>query len=117
MQKVIYTAGPFSAPTRLGELVNIEAAEMWALGIWRAGHVALCPHANTANFSGQLDKSAFIRGDLELLARCDAVLMLPRWEGSQGSLIEKTVAELLGMPVFFWDKPREFAEYLDEEEA
>lgn len=116
MQKVIYTAGPFRAVTRLDELRNIEIAESWALAVWKAGHIALCPHANSANFSTYLDGEAFLRGDLELLARCDAVLMIPRWEESRGALIEKTVAELLGIPVFLWNNPEGFAEFLDGEE-
>lgn len=116
MQKVIYTAGPFTAPTVWGERVNIRVAEGWALAIWKAGHIALCPHANSANFSGELEPDAFIRGDLELLSRCDAVLMLPNWEHSRGAKIERACAEVCGIKVFYWNKLEPFTEYLEGEE-
>ena len=115
MQKLIYTAGPFSAPTEWGQRCNIRIAECWALAIWKAGHVALCPHANSANFSGELDADAFIKGDLEMLSRCDGVLMLPGWEKSRGAQIEMKVAEVMEIPVFFWNKVEELKAYLDGE--
>lgn len=115
-QKVVYTGGPFTADTVYGERLNIRNAEAWALAIWKAGHVALCPHMNTANFSGEMKADDFIRGDLELLARCDAILLLPGWERSRGTLIELKVATLLGIPVYHWNDPNKFAAFLDGRE-
>jgi hypothetical protein len=37
---------------------------------------------------------------LELMLRCDAVLMLPRWEASRGATNERSAAIGSGMPVF-----------------
>jgi hypothetical protein len=43
---------------------------------------------------------SFIEGDLEIIARCDAILMLPGWERSEGSRMEYSRAVELRMPVY-----------------
>ena len=42
----------------------------------------------------------WLEGDLEMMKRCDAVLMVPGWEKSQGAMIEYKVAINRGLPVF-----------------
>lgn len=102
---VIYTAGPFR-PTEAGNMYethqNIERAKLAALQIWRAGHVALCPHANTGlEFQGAAPDDVWLAGDLVLLERCDAILMLPGWEDSSGAKLEKAYAVDKGLSVFY----------------
>lgn len=97
---VIYVAGPYR-----GDVVgNIQRAREVAISLWEMGHVALCPHLNTAHFDrdSQLPDERYLEGDLELLTRCDGVVMIPGWERSQGARGEKEHAEELGMPVYLW---------------
>lgn len=99
--KVVYVAGPFRAATAWGIEQNVRAAEVVALRVWLAGAAALCPHANSRHYHGAAADELFIEGTLELLRRCDAIMLLEGWQGSEGSRGEKVEAERLGLPVFF----------------
>jgi nucleoside 2-deoxyribosyltransferase len=97
---VIYIAGPYRAATTWGIAENIQTAKRVALEVWRAGFVALCPHANTSLFDGELPDDAYRNGDLTLMERCDAVLLLDGWERSSGTREEVRTAKRMGLPVF-----------------
>jgi hypothetical protein len=98
--KVVYVAGPFRSPTHWGIVQNVRAAEAVALEVWRAGAVAICPHLNTANFQGALPDEAWLAGTLELLRRCDAMVLVAGWETSTGTGAEIKEAKRRKMPVF-----------------
>lgn len=98
--KVIYIAGPFRGNSHYEIHQNIFRAEALALEVWRAGHAAICPHLNTAHFHGAADDSVWLEGDLEIMKRCDAVLMTPDWKRSAGATDERAQALAAGMPVF-----------------
>jgi hypothetical protein len=97
---VIYIAGPYRAPTPWQILQNIRAAQAVALQVWKLGAVAICPHANTALFDGEADDAIWLDGDLELLRRSDAVVLVPGWERSTGAKAEQAFALSLHLPVF-----------------
>lgn len=99
--KVIYVAGPFRGPNSWEIEQNIRRAETLALEVWRAGAAALCPHTNTRFFKGAADDRVWLDGDLELLARCDAILMTPDWERSSGARAERDFAIERGLPVLY----------------
>jgi len=102
--KVVYVAGPFRAATAWEIEQNVRAAEVVALRVWRAGAVALCPHANSRHYHGDAADELFIEGTLELLRRCDAILLVEGWERSTGARGERVEAERLGLPVFTEDR-------------
>jgi len=97
---IVYIAGAYRAPTAWGIEQNIRAAEYTALRVWKSGFTAICPHANTAHFTGELPSDAWLEGDKVILSRCDAVLMLPFWQQSEGATAEKVFAESKNIPVF-----------------
>lgn len=99
--KVIYIAGPYRADTEWGVVQNIRKAEEAALFVWRCGGVALCPHKNTALFGGACPDDVWLRGDLELLSRCDAVWMIGEWGESAGAQAEVQYAFEYGIPVLY----------------
>lgn len=98
--KVVYIAGPYRAKNEWNVVCNIRAAERLALEVWRAGAVALCPHKNTALFGGAADDSVWLKGDLELLRRCDAVILTEDWLESSGTIDEVIFAIEHSIPVF-----------------
>jgi len=98
--KVVYIAGPHRAANEWGVNLNIRAAEEAALAVWRLGEIALCPHKNTAFFGGAADDSLWLAGDLMLLARSDAVLLVDGWENSSGTIEEVLFAIEHRIPVF-----------------
>lgn len=98
--RLVYVVGPYRAATERAVVENIRNAEAVALMIWQAGFVAICPHMNTALFGGACPDEVWLAGDLEILRRCDAVVVCPGWHASTGSRAEVATAKTLGIPVF-----------------
>ena len=98
---IIYTAGPYSGDVDK----NIAEARKWAIKLWEGGHAVICPHLNTAHMEKDCKASYedYIAGDLKMVARCDAIFMLPGWEESKGAQIEHDYAKEQGIPI--WHAP------------
>jgi nucleoside 2-deoxyribosyltransferase len=98
--KVIYIAGKYRGATPWAVEQNIRAAEDVAARVIQAGMMPLCPHANTRHMESLADDAFMLAGTLELMRRCDAVLLVPNWMDSVGALAEVAEAHRLGIPVF-----------------
>lgn len=98
--KVVYIAGPFRGASSWDIEQNIRRAEELALEVWRLGAACLCPHTNTRFFQNAAPDDVWLAGDLELLRRCDAVLVTPDWHRSRGAQKEVSAAAELNIPVF-----------------
>jgi hypothetical protein len=98
--KVIYVAGPYRADTTWQIELNTRAAEELALEIWQAGAAAICPHANSRFFQGSAPDDAFVDGYLEILRRCDAMLLVKDDKASEGTQGEIQEAGRRGIPIF-----------------
>lgn len=97
---IIYISGKYSGNIE----ENIEIARKVAIELWEKGYSVVCPHLNTVHF--ELDCKCvyedYINGDLEILARCDAIIMLQGWNGSNGATMEKEFAKSLGIPIYYY---------------
>jgi hypothetical protein len=99
--KVLYIAGPYRAEGHDRVLENILAARALAREAWVRGWAVICPHTNTILMNGpDIDEQTFLDGDIEILRRCDAILMLPLWKKSAGASHEHAVAVNLGLPIY-----------------
>jgi hypothetical protein len=98
--KVIYIAGKYRGPTPWAVEQNIRAAEEVAARVLQLGMMPLCPHANTRHMEGVASDEHFLAGTLELMRRCDAVVLVPNWRDSAGARAEVDEAKRLGLPVF-----------------
>ena len=98
--KLIYVAGPFRGTNNWEIEQNIRRAETLALEVWRAGYACICPHTNTRFYQGAADDKVWLEGDIEIMLRCDAVLLTPDWRRSSGARAEVDVADGQDMPVF-----------------
>lgn len=103
--KVIYVAGPYTADSHYKIQANIATAAETAVKCWKKGWAVVCPHLNTTNFQtyydDKFDWHTIMDGDLELLRRCDAIVMITGWENSKGSRVEHEFAKDLGLPIFY----------------
>ena len=104
---VIYIAGKYR-DTR-GEWwirENIREAEKCAMFVWQQGLVALCPHKNTAFWGGMpgCSDDTWLKGDLELLQRCDAMYVTRNWRNSAGAIAEVKYAKQIGVPVLYTEQ-------------
>lgn len=101
---VIYIIGKYRASTEYGLKENIQEAEEAAIRLWRDGWVVICPHKNTAFFGGTCPDETFLEGDLVILARCDAVYLLPNWIRSEGAKVELELAQELGLEIIYGEE-------------
>lgn len=100
--RIIYIAGPYRAPHRIEVSENILAAKRIGAMVaeTQAGYPVI-PHANTDGDFGDLEvpDSFWLEATIELMRRCDGVIMLPTWRRSSGATEERIVALGLGLPV------------------
>jgi hypothetical protein len=97
----VYISGPYRAKTVYGVQQNIEAAREYALKYWKQGHAVICPHANTALMDGELPDASWLAGDIEMLKRCDCIVMMPTWSASEGASKEHQEAIKAGLEVIY----------------
>jgi len=98
--KLIYIAGPITASTSWGIEQNVRLAEEFALRILKLGAAIYCPHTQFRNYHGELPWEEWIKRDLEVLKRCDALFLLYGWESSKGANAENDFAIKSHLPVF-----------------
>lgn len=96
-----YVAGPFRGPNAWVIEGNIRRAEALALEVWKLGCACVCPHTNTRFFQGAAQDDVWLNGDLEIISRCDFVLMTPDWECSSGARAEHELAKTRQIPIFY----------------
>ncbi|MEW6047307.1 MAG: DUF1937 family protein [Bacillota bacterium] len=103
-REVAYVSGPYRAATPPGIWANIMRARDVAMDLWRMGYIAICPHLNTMLFDGIREDADWLAGDLEILRRCDLVVLVPGWRESAGARAEVEEARRRGIPVYEWGR-------------
>lgn len=98
---VVFISGPYRAPTPWHVEQNIRRAEELAAQVWLNGFTALCPHTNSRFMTGVAPDEYFLEGDLEMLRRCDCLLLAPGWKKSKGTAQEVNQANALNMPILY----------------
>lgn len=100
--KLLYVAGPYSIGNTQE---NIRRAETVSVNLIRQGFHVLTPHKNTAGYEkyedGNITYETWIKMDLDLLSRCDAVYVMVNSEESQGVRKEIEFAQAAGMTVIY----------------
>ena len=92
---IAYLSGPM---TGLPEH-NYPAFEAAAERLRSQGVQVISPHEIIPPGAGPWTWEAHMRVDLAALLTADVIVMLPGWTTSRGAVLEKTVAEAIGMPV------------------
>jgi hypothetical protein len=104
--KIAYLAGPYTANNEYLVNKNVLFAASIAIKLWYYGFITICPHKNSENFLGgyNLTNDILLKGDIEILKRCDFVVVLPGWRNSKGTQMEIEAAKELNIPIYYWDK-------------
>jgi hypothetical protein len=97
---VVYIAGPWRGKTAWSIEQQIRHAEELAFRVAALGAMPLCPHTNTRFFHGELTEAFWLDGTIELMSRCDAVMLTDNWHLSEGTRAEVARAHQLNLPVF-----------------
>jgi hypothetical protein len=97
--KLIYIAGPYRSKTTWGIAQNIHRARQVGAAVACLGAYPVIPHSNTAHMDGVADDSLWLAGTLELMRRCDGVVMVDGWRDSVGATTERTEAFKQSIPV------------------
>jgi len=101
---LVYIAGPYRAEGPEAVAANVARARDVAVQLLREGYHVICPHTMThemEHYQG-LDDDTFLHNGLEQLRRCDAVVMLPGWQSSHGSIEEHGSAMAWGTRIYEW---------------
>ena len=86
--KLCYIAGPYSSDDYLQVEQNILDAKRAAVRAIELGYYPVIPHSNTPHFEHVcLEKPVdfWYEGTMELLKKCDAIMMFGDWPNSQGA--------------------------------
>jgi len=116
--RVVYVAGRYRAKTIFGVVINILRARWVAIKLWKWGYAVICPHMNTALFphekSGRFSEDGieYIKGDLEIIDRLredhDLMVLLPKWQKSEGTKSELDRARNISLKVYEWEHDKDY---------
>ena len=103
--KRIYVAGAYSAGNVIGVLDNMREGMRLSTEVMLAGFAPFCPwldyHFQLMLREGEnLSVDDYYQYSLEWLEASNAVLLVPGWESSKGTIAEIERAGYWGIPVF-----------------
>lgn len=99
----VYIAGPMTGLPEFNYPAFNTAAAAWRVWGWEVANPAESHNGDTS-----LPYTEYVRFDIGVLQTCDAIAMLPGWDGpnARGSVWEREVARtLLKLPVFDATQP------------
>ncbi len=108
---LVYIAGPFRAKTKWKNQQNIRNAENTGMEIANLQCTPIIPHAMYGNFDGEFTDNFWLNAAINLMKRCNCVVLCEGWEHSEGTLAEIEVARQHNLPVFEWNSVREKAKF------
>lgn len=106
----IYLSGPISGRSSAEAKAHFSNAE----DLVRRSNLTYCYISNPTNLPEGWTWNAYMRAGIRELLICDAILMLDGWEKSAGAVIEKELAEKLGLKVYY---ESELRASLDKEDS
>jgi hypothetical protein len=103
LNKLVFISGPYSGKKLPDVETNIDIARRAAIWCARNDINYFCPHMNSALFDYYIPEVSvdfYYAMDKVFLTKCDAILLLPKWEYSTGASVEYNEALTLGLRTF-----------------
>lgn len=100
--KVAYIAGAYTSDNSYGVCENILRAREVNKWAWEHGYAGISPHMNTAFLDGLCEYQVWATGYINILERCDLVILVPGWEDSKGTQEEIKFAQMCNIPIYVW---------------
>ena len=97
--RLIYIAGPYTAAHPVDRHAHVERARAAARHVALAGAVPVTPHLLSVGLEDIRDEQWWADATMDVLAACDALVLLPGWQDSRGCVRELAYAEAAGLPV------------------
>lgn len=91
----LYLAGPMTGLPEFNYPLFHRTAKAWR----EAGYHVLSPAENYGGDTS-LTRAAYLRADMPMVLRANALIVLPGWEGSRGARHEVLTAQLMGRPIY-----------------
>ena len=101
--KLVYIAGVYRGKCIDDIYENIQVARKYAKKYWNLNYAVICPHMNSAFMDGSCTDEVFLDGGIEILKRCDIIVMLPNWKNSPGAINEFNIAINNGLKIIYED--------------
>lgn len=83
------------------KMINISRARNYALMLWENNIAAFCPHINSGWIDSPSTDGFILPANINILLRCDAILVIPKWQNSKGTIEEIKMAYLNSIPIYF----------------
>lgn len=96
----VYLSGPMTGIADFNFPAFHAAAERWR----QIGYDVVSP-AESYDGRTDLPRPTYLRKDIQALLSVDGIVMLAGWEKSKGATLEHSIAEELGLTIYF-DSPR-----------
>jgi hypothetical protein len=102
-RRCVYVAGPMTGlPEFNFPAFKAAAEELRAEGLEVRSPTEISDDAAPDSYTSAKPYAYYLRLSLRMLLECDAVVLLPGWDGSRGACLEKAIAEHLGMSISEW---------------
>lgn len=98
--KRVFISGRFSASTKEELVDNVLLAANYGYKVIQMGGVPFIPHTMFLFFLNRVGYKDILDCCIDWLFNCDAIFMLPNWEGSYGAKKEFETAIKMNIPVF-----------------
>ena len=112
-----FIAGPYRAETKEGVELNIQSAKKTAELAILKGYFPLCPHLSTDRMDRiipKLNDDYWLEMTMEMMKRCDLVILSQGYSYSDGTLAEIEEAKRLKKPIFAIDKAPDSNKLLEQ---
>jgi len=99
----IYVAGKYSDPNIINVLGNIREGIKMSAKLLSLGYAPFCPFLDYQFqfYEPDLKVEDYYAYSLTWLNSCDAMLVLPGYKSSKGTLAEIDTAKISGIPIYY----------------